>query len=185
MSTPPSSPTCVIVNTRSASHGEAAIAEALDRHLTPAGLTWTWVLRTKGQSRRELTRKAIGGGHRLIVAAGGDGTVAKCADVVAEHPGVTLGVQPTGTGNLLACELELPLDLDAAAAVIAGGRTRAIDAMDVDGRRKCFSHVAMGTYSRIGSGATARPSAMAKPRSSSSRVPCRSSWTPRIRIIGG
>lgn len=148
-STPQGLTACVIVNTRSGSHDDTAISDVLDRHLAAAGITWTWVLRSKGQSRRKLTRQAIEDGHRLIVAAGGDGTVSKCADVVAEHPGVTLGILPTGTGNLLARELGLPVDLDAAGAIIAEGRTRTIDAMDVDGKRRCFSHVSMGTYSRI------------------------------------
>jgi diacylglycerol kinase family enzyme len=86
-----------------------------------------------------------------VVAAGGDGTVAKVADVLTGSDAV-LGVLPTGTGNVLARELGIPGDLEAAAGVLAGGRPRLIDAMEVDGgRRRCFSHVSLGTYARIAS----------------------------------
>ena len=62
-----------------------------------------------------------------------------------------LGVLPTGTGNLLARELGVPLSIDEAARVVAVGSTRSIDAMEVNDDRLCFSHISMGTYSRIAS----------------------------------
>ena len=140
----------VIVNTRAGGHEEAKIRSALDATLGQAGIDWEWVLREKGQSRRDLTHEAIRRGFPLIVAAGGDGTIAKCADE-ASRDDVVLGILPTGTGNLIARELGIPMDVEQAAKVLIEGEPRRVDAMEVDGKRRCFSHVSMGTYSRIAS----------------------------------
>ena len=140
----------VVVNTRSGGHDEERIRRALEGSLGAAGVAWEWALREKGQSRRDLTRQAIADGCDLIVAAGGDGTVAKCADQVSQSDAV-LGILPTGTGNLLARELGVPMELDEAARTLVEGRLRAIDGMEVNGKRRCFSHVSLGTYSRIAS----------------------------------
>jgi diacylglycerol kinase family enzyme len=62
-----------------------------------------------------------------VVVAGGDGTVA-CAAAVLAGTDRTLGILPCGTMNLLARDLALPLDnLDAAAQIILQGHTRDID----------------------------------------------------------
>ena len=67
-----------------------------------------------------------------VVIAGGDGTLNAAARGISET-GLPLGILPTGTANDLARTLELPLDLQAAAAVIAKGRTRQIDMGEVNG----------------------------------------------------
>lgn len=63
----------------------------------------------------------------LIVAAGGDGTVAEVAAGLARNPargGLRLGVIPLGTANVLACEIGLSARPAAVAAALLGGRTR-------------------------------------------------------------
>ncbi len=57
----------------------------------------------------------------IVVAAGGDGTIAEVAAGVAGH-GAALGILPFGTANVLAHEVGLPMGAEAAAAVLAGGR---------------------------------------------------------------
>jgi YegS/Rv2252/BmrU family lipid kinase len=61
----------------------------------------------------------IEGGVHLVIVAGGDGTISDVATALA-HTDVPLGILPVGTGNILARELKLPLDLDAAARLLAG-----------------------------------------------------------------
>lgn len=61
------------------------------------------------------------------VAAGGDGTLGAVATQVASV-GLPLGILPMGTANDVARSLEIPLDLHAAARVIAAGWITAIDA---------------------------------------------------------
>jgi diacylglycerol kinase (ATP) len=69
----------------------------------------------------------------LVIVCGGDGTVAAAA-LGAQQAGLPIGILPLGTANDLARTLALPLDLDAAAEVIARGRTRRIDLGLVNGR---------------------------------------------------
>lgn len=71
-------------------------------------------------------RAAIGAGADLVVACGGDGTVNAVAQALA-GTGVRLGIVPLGTGNLLAANLGIPTDSDAAIRVLTKGADRRID----------------------------------------------------------
>lgn len=69
---------------------------------------------------------ALAGGANLVIAAGGDGTVRSVAAGLA-HSGVALAILPMGTGNLLARNLGIPLDLDAALKVALAPLSRRLD----------------------------------------------------------
>jgi diacylglycerol kinase (ATP) len=73
----------------------------------------------------DLAREAALRGVRLIVAAGGDGTIAEVANGLGEAPS-RLGIIPLGTANVLAHELGLPFAPRAVAAALAFGRTRPV-----------------------------------------------------------
>ncbi len=73
----------------------------------------------------ELARTAALENRALVVAAGGDGTIAEVANGLAGSD-THLGVIPLGTANVLARELRLPLSPHAVAAALAFGRTRAL-----------------------------------------------------------
>ena len=70
----------------------------------------------------ELAREAVRGGADLVVAAGGDGTIAEVANGLAGTY-ARLGIIPLGTANVLAHELGLPFTPRAVAAALAFGRT--------------------------------------------------------------
>ncbi len=72
-----------------------------------------------------LAAEAASGGARLVVAAGGDGTIAEVAAGLAGSK-TALGVIPLGTANVLAQELGLPFAPRDIAACLAFGRTRAL-----------------------------------------------------------
>jgi len=72
-----------------------------------------------------LAREAAQLPGQLIVAAGGDGTIAEVANGMAGSS-ARLGVIPLGTANVLARELNLPRTPRAVAAALAFGRTRAL-----------------------------------------------------------
>lgn len=72
-----------------------------------------------------LAREAVASGAPMVVAAGGDGTIAEVASGVIGS-GARLGVIPLGTANVLAHELALPFAPRAVAAALAFGRTRSL-----------------------------------------------------------
>lgn len=73
----------------------------------------------------ELAEQAAAKGHRLVVAAGGDGTIAEVAGGIA-GTGAQLGIIPLGTANVLAHELGLPFQPAEIAAMLGRARTREI-----------------------------------------------------------
>jgi diacylglycerol kinase family enzyme len=77
--------------------------------------------------------QAARGGADALVAGGGDGTVRSAAAVAVEAD-LVLGVLPLGTFNHFARDARIPLDLDAAVAVIAAGKERRVDVGEVNGR---------------------------------------------------
>jgi YegS/Rv2252/BmrU family lipid kinase len=81
-----------------------------------------------------LVRDRLAMGVDLVIAAGGDGTVSAVADALAGS-NTPLGIIPMGTANVLARELNIPLDLHAASQLLVGEHDiRTIDAMRVNGR---------------------------------------------------
>ena len=77
-----------------------------------------------------------------LVALGGDGTVNEVLNGMPD-PSRPLGVLPVGTANVLALELALPRDVDAAAAVIAGGHLHEL-AIGLCGARRFLLFVGVG-----------------------------------------
>lgn len=78
-------------------------------------------------------RRAVQAGAAMVVAAGGDGTVSAVASQLAGTQTV-LGVLPMGTLNHFAKDLNLPLDVDQAIDVVAGGHVAQVDVGEVNGR---------------------------------------------------
>ena len=89
------------------------------------------------------TQLAAQAGERLIVAAGGDGTVNEVINGLS--PGATLGILPLGTANVLARELGLPLDAEGACRRILNGEETRVDlgvATDETGNERRFACMA-------------------------------------------
>ena len=73
-----------------------------------------------------VVQNAIRRGYKLIVVAGGDGTIDSVAGALVSRP-ATLGIIPTGTRNNMALSLGIPHDIPAAVALLRGGRRLKID----------------------------------------------------------
>src|SRR3954468_19940578 len=73
----------------------------------------------------EIAARAARNGTSDVIVAGGDGTINEAIQGLAGTK-ARLAIIPRGTGNVLARELGLPLEEEAALAVVAKGNTRKI-----------------------------------------------------------
>ncbi len=108
-----------------------ALAAALTGRLVAAGWPRPMILTTTEEDPgRGAAEQAVRDGAQVVMAAGGDGTVASVVSALA-GTGTALAVLPAGTGNLLAGNLDLPTDLDAVTESILGGATWTMDVGEV------------------------------------------------------
>lgn len=80
-----------------------------------------------------VAREAAQSDERIVVAAGGDGTISAVAGVLVGTDKV-LGVLPVGTLNHFAKDLGIPLDLETAIRTIKEGNITPVDVGEVNGR---------------------------------------------------
>jgi diacylglycerol kinase family enzyme len=93
---------------------------------------------TPDDAGRDMTERALDAGAALVIAAGGDGTVRACAQVLADMQApadapVPLAIVPAGAANLTATALGLPMRTAAALRVAFTGHDRQIDLAEADG----------------------------------------------------
>jgi diacylglycerol kinase family enzyme len=132
--------------------------EALHARLEGAGLHVVPEPQPDAPLPERLKAAAAMPGIDAVAVAGGDGTLACAAQALAGQD-VPLGILPLGTMNLLANDLGLPLDLDAAVAVLVTGIVRAIDAGEVNGHVFLINSV-LGMPARMARHREARRSRM-------------------------
>src|SRR5262249_34873773 len=107
----------------------------LRRALADAGIDQpAWFEVPKSKFAPGCVEEAIEGGADLIFVWGGDGMVQRCIAAVGDAP-VVIAILPAGTGNLLAHNLGIPIDLARAVDVGLHGARRAIDVGVVNGER--------------------------------------------------
>lgn len=80
---------------------------------------------------QETVRGAVASGAPMVIVGGGDGSLSGTVDELVGK-GCVFGVLPLGTANSFARTLGIPLDLDGAISVIAGGVRRCIDLGMID-----------------------------------------------------
>lgn len=96
---------------------------------------------------RELSRALIAQGVRTIVAWGGDGTVNEIGSALA-FSDVALAIVPSGSGNGLARELQIPFKPADALRVAVDGAVRVMDAGELDGHL-FFNVAGIGLDARV------------------------------------
>ena len=99
--------------------------EEIHSLLGSEGLEVELVATTGPGDATRVAAAAASKGVSDVIVAGGDGTINEALQGLV---GTTtrLGILPRGTANVLACELDLPLDCRRAAGVIARGKTRRV-----------------------------------------------------------
>lgn len=105
----------------------------------PAAAGWAetlWFETTVEDPGTGQAKEAVEAGVDIVIAAGGDGTIRSVAQVLA-GTSTSLALLPSGTGNLLARNLDLTLDDMAHSIGVAfGGVDREIDLAWADIRRE-------------------------------------------------
>lgn len=121
----------VMVNLASGEARPGALRDALEG--LQGSIEWRVRRVREDEDVAQVTREEMGEAWDVVVAAGGDGTVAGVAQAAGEA-GVPVLIAPMGTANMLAVQLEIPTDLESAVALIERPNTvRPIDGMDIDG----------------------------------------------------
>ena len=101
----------------------------------------------RGGHARELAVAALERGVSLCIAWGGDGTINEVASALA-FTSAALGIIPSGSGNGLSRELNIPFDSHAAFEIALGDHERVIDAGEIEGRL-FFNLAGVGLDARI------------------------------------
>ncbi|CED90462.1 diacylglycerol/lipid kinase family protein [Actinomyces succiniciruminis] len=105
------------------------VRRVLGEALRAAGYRTVWLETSARETGAIQARLAVASGARLVVAAGGDGTVRTVAAGLA-GTGVDMGIMPLGTANLAARNLGLPLRrYTELARIAASGRATPTDLM--------------------------------------------------------
>jgi YegS/Rv2252/BmrU family lipid kinase len=137
----------LLVNPKARRGGEA-IGPVVDR-LKAGGLSVTV---EPFDALPEIARDVVRMRHMadLAIVCGGDGSVSSAAVAIMES-GLPMGIIPMGTANDLARTLDIPMDLLAAADVIAAGHQRVIDIGTVNGHA-FFNVASIGLSTELAQG---------------------------------
>jgi len=114
---------------------------AIEQTLTALDIPFDLVVTSKPNAAVDLARQASLDGFRVVVAAGGDGTVSEvvnglalAADDMGKETAGVLGVLQVGSANDMAEIAGVPTQLRAACEAIKRGNTRRLDLGMVNGR---------------------------------------------------
>ena len=120
----------------------------LERFMTEQKWSYEFYETTGHTDLGAVVQEKIKAGATLVIAVGGDGTLSEVANGLVHSP-VLLALIPLGTGNVIAHELGIPLNLEEACQLlIRDHKIRHLDVMQV-GSRYFISHISMGVYSLI------------------------------------
>jgi diacylglycerol kinase (ATP) len=146
----------VVLNPVAGNNAGESVLASLKTHFIPAGIEYEVHETTKQDKPGDIVRARLEkDGFDFVVAAGGDGTASQVIDGLVGGT-VPLGIIPVGTGNLLARDLGLPMEIDEAVSLIAGTHVlRKIDAMRIN-QRVCVLNASLGISAKVVSDTTSR-----------------------------
>jgi YegS/Rv2252/BmrU family lipid kinase len=117
----------LIANPKTGRYGSRRLRpiEDVATQLRSLGVDVELKLTTRAGEATEIAARAARNGSSDVIVAGGDGTINEAIQGLAGS-NARLAIIPRGTGNVLARELELPLNDEQAIAVVARGNARRI-----------------------------------------------------------
>lgn len=136
----------IVVNARSANGRDDDLRARIEAALPPEAGRLLWFQPRKASRLDRVCQRATTVAD-LVVAVGGDGTVR----TVAQHARARdkpMAIIPTGTYNLVARHLGIPLEVAEAARLAATGHAHPTACGDINGLL-FFNHAAFGLYTRI------------------------------------
>jgi diacylglycerol kinase (ATP) len=138
----------VILNPVAGNNAREPVLAALKKHFISPAIDYEVYETAKEDKPGDIVRKRLKEKFDVVVAAGGDGTASEVIDGLVGST-VPLGIIPIGTGNLLARDLNLPLEIEDSIALIAGTHLlRKIDAMRIN-KHVCVLNVSLGISATV------------------------------------
>ncbi|MCL4767666.1 MAG: diacylglycerol kinase [Hyphomicrobiaceae bacterium] len=124
-----------IVNAEASAVLEAgpSLAEDIARRFLDQGTALELLLAGPGEIGNAVRRAAARHDIDAVIVGGGDGSQSLAASLLA-GTGKALGVLPLGTVNLLARDLDVPLDMTDAVDALAHARVAQVDLGELNGR---------------------------------------------------
>lgn len=103
----------------------------------------------KNEDVRKLVNDVLKKGVDIVVAAGGDGTVSEVVGGMINSK-VPLGIIPAGTGNNLARDLSIPMDIKGALSLLGDDHViQHMDVMEVNKKKFYVLNVSVGLTSQV------------------------------------
>ena len=137
----------VIINAGAGNHHAANRARTLSALFLAAGIHVDVRFAETGPDIETLVREAVSERPKMLIAAGGDGTISTAAGALTGTQ-IALGVLPFGTLNHFAKDLGIPLDLEASVQNIIDDNVIAVDVGEVNGR-VFINNSSLGMYPDI------------------------------------
>ncbi|HVF25547.1 MAG TPA: diacylglycerol kinase family protein [Anaerolineales bacterium] len=124
--------TFIVVNPVAGVSQSETVREKIGSALQPKEIPFEIYETTGKDNFKQIIRNAVQEGFKVVIVAGGDGTLSGVVDGLVDTQ-IPLLILPTGTWNALAQALNIPLEFDAAMDLLfQEHRIQTIDAMQID-----------------------------------------------------
>ena len=123
----------LIVNPVSGTRSKQGLVDIVKDRLNAIGFDLLSEFTRKSGDAFQFAKDAVDAGFKMVITAGGDGTVNEAANALS-FTDTVLGIIPFGSGNGLARSLGIPQDLFAALKLIEAGHSISMDRGIVNGK---------------------------------------------------
>ena len=138
----------VILNPASGKKTAEPMREAVNRRFNESQIDFKIYETKKEDNIGDIVGTLLKDKFDMVVAAGGDGTVSAVINGIV-GTSIPLGIIPAGTGNLLAHELDVPLEIEDAVALITGTHNfKKIDVMRI-GKQAYILNISLGSSASV------------------------------------